>query len=274
MPDATPIPTARDDAQWPELPLASWRDTYATLHMWTQIVGKTRLALAPMENHWWQATMYVTDRGLTTSPMPWRGKVVVVDFDFVDHALVLRTSEGEARRLALAPMSVASFYADYTNALESLGVTPMVMPKPVEVEPAIPFAQDVEHASYDAAAVNRWWRALLQVDRVFKLFRSSFTGKQSPAHFFWGSFDHACTRFSGRTAPPHPGGRAELPGPRDGRGLIARMQQRRLLARRRCERGARVLRLRLPGAARLRSASGPARCRVLRPEGPRVHPAV
>ncbi len=211
MPDATPIPNARDGVEWPELPLASWRDTYATLHMWTQIVGKTRLALAPMENHWWQATMYVTDRGLSTSPMPWRGKVVVVDFDFVDHALVLRTSEGEARRLALAPMSVASFYAQYTNALESLGVVPTLMPRPVEVEPAIPFAQDVEHASYDAAAVNRWWRALLQVDRVFKLFRSSFTGKQSPAHFFWGSFDHACTRFSGRVAPPHPGGAPNCP---------------------------------------------------------------
>jgi hypothetical protein len=215
VPEAASIQSAHPDGEWPELPLASWRDTYATLHMWTQIVGKTRLALAPMENHWWQVAMYVNDRGLTTSPMPWRGEVLVVEFDFIGHELVLRTSTGEARRLALAPMSVAAFYAAYTDALASLGVMPELMPtlvpKPVEVDPAIPFAQDMAHASYDAAAANRWWRALLQVDRVFKLFRSGFIGKQSPAHFFWGSFDHACTRFSGRAAPRHPGGAPNCP---------------------------------------------------------------
>ena len=198
-------------AEWPELPLAPWRDTYATLHMWTQIVGKTRLALAPMENHWWQVALYLTDRGLGTSPMPWLGEVLVVEFDFVDHALLLRTSAGETRRLALAPMSVARFYAMYTDALASLGVKPALVPRPVEVETAIPFAQDTAHASYDAAAVHRWWRALVQVDRVFRQFRGGFTGKQSPAHFFWGSFDHACTRFSGRRAPTHPGGAPNCP---------------------------------------------------------------
>ena len=211
MSDSTSIRDERPRMEWPELSLAPWRETYATLHMWTQIVGKTRLALAPMENHWWQVTLYISERGLTTSPMPWLSKLLVVEFDFVDHALVLRTSEGEACRLALAPMSVASFYAKYTDALKSLGVTPTLMPKPVEVETAVPFAQDVAHASYDAEAVNRWWRALLQVDRVFKIFRSGFAGKQSPVHFFWGSFDLACTRFSGRAAPRHPGGAPNCP---------------------------------------------------------------
>lgn len=204
-------PAALASVAWPALPLAPWRDTYATLHMWMQVVGKTRLALAPMENHWWQVALYVTERGLTTTPMPWGERLLVADFDFTDHALVLRTSDGALRTLALAPRPVARFYADYMAALQSLGVAPTIMPRPVEVESAIPFAEDLEHAAYDAEAVNRWWRAMAQADRVFKRFRSRFAGKQSPAHFFWGSFDLATTRFSGRLAPRHPGGAPNCP---------------------------------------------------------------
>lgn len=191
---------------WPALSLAGWRDTYATLHMWTQVVGKTRLALAPMENHWWQCVLYVTDRGLTTTPMPEGARLLAVDFDFIDHVLVLRTGEGASRRFPLAARSVASFYAQYMEALHELGFAPRMLPRPVEVEVAIPFAEDHQHASYDGAAAQGWWRALAQADRVFKRFRSGFVGKQSPSHFFWGSFDLAVTRFSGRSAPRHPGG--------------------------------------------------------------------
>lgn len=192
---------------WPALPLADWRDTLATLHMWTQVVGKTRLALAPMENHWWQCTLYVTERGLTTTPMPAGARLLTVDFDFVDHLLVMRTADGARLQFPLAGgLSVAQFHAQYTRAQRELGFAPSILARPVEVKEAIPFAQDETHAAYDREAVERWWRALVQVDRVFKRFRSGFIGKQSPAHFFWGSFDLATTRFSGRPAPRHPGG--------------------------------------------------------------------
>lgn len=191
---------------WPALPLAAWRDTLATLHLWTQVVGKTRLALAPMENHWWQVVLLLTERGLTTSAMPWGGGSVTVDFDFIAHQLELRTSDGESRRLALAPQTVAQFYTRYMDALRALGVAPRILARPVEMETAIPFAEDAQHAAYDADAAQRWWRATANADRVFKRFRSGFVGKQSPSHFFWGSFDLATTRFSGRPAPRHPGG--------------------------------------------------------------------
>ena len=194
------------DAAWPALPLASWRDTYATLHMWMQIVGKTRLALAPMENHWWQVPLYVTPRGLTTSAMPCGQRNVDVEFDFLQHRLAIRTSDGGENGFALDAYSVADFFARYLDALQSLGVAPALMARPVEVDVAIPFAEDRQHASYDAAAAQRWWRILAQADRVLKRFRGRFLGKQSPAHFFWGSFDLAATRFSGRNAPRHPGG--------------------------------------------------------------------
>ena len=196
---------------WPPLPLAAWRDTYATLHMWTQIVGKTRLALAPMENHWWQCTLYASSRGLGTTTMAAGARVLTVDFDFMAHQLVLRTAQGEERSVALEPKSVARFHAQYLDALRSLGFDVETMARPVEVERAIPFAEDEEHAAYDRDAVQRWWRAMLQVDRVFKRFRSGFVGKQSPVHFFWGSFDLAVTRFSGRPAPRHPGGAPNCP---------------------------------------------------------------
>jgi hypothetical protein len=190
---------------WPALPLAAWRDTYATLHMWTQIVGKTRLALAPMENHWWQVPLYVTSSGLTTSPMPSRGVTISVDFDFLDHRLHIGTSEGTTRTVPLVRQSVADFYAAYMEALRALGQAVRIWPVPVEVERAIPFADDREHASYDADAARRWWRILVQADRVMKRFRGAFLGKSSPVHFWWGAFDLAVTRFSGRAAPRYPG---------------------------------------------------------------------
>ncbi|WP_332813926.1 DUF5996 family protein [Ramlibacter sp.] len=207
MPD-TASPSAET---WPPLPLAAWRDTLATLHMWTQVVGKTRLALAPMENHWWQTPLYVSERGLTTTAMPAGERLLTVDFDFIDHLLVLRTSDGEKRRLPLLAQSVARFHEQYRQALRELRFEFRMLARPVEVEPAIPFAEDEEHASYDRDATHRWWRALVRIDRVFKRFRSSFTGKQSPSHFFWGSFDLAVTRFSGRPAPRHPGGAPNCP---------------------------------------------------------------
>ena len=191
---------------WPALPLDSWRDSYATLHLYAQIVGKTRLALAPMENHWWQVVLYVTSRGLTTSPMPFDRRTVQVDFDFVDHQLIARASDGASASFALVPRSVADFYSEYMKVLHDLGVTVKIWPVPVELAEVTPFAEDREHSSYDPEAVSRFWRVLVQSERVMREFRGRFVGKASPVHFFWGSFDLAATRFSGRPAPPHPGG--------------------------------------------------------------------
>jgi hypothetical protein len=196
---------------WPPLPLAEWEDTRATLHMWTQIVGKTRLALAPMENHWWQVALYVTPRGLTTSAMPFGTRTVAVDFDFLDHHLYVRTNDDATRAIPLVPQSVADFFAAYLEALRSLGLEVRIHPVPVEIETAIPFAEDRTHASYDADTANRFWQLLVQADRVLRQFRGRFLGKQSPVHFFWGSFDLAATRFSGRRAPRHPGGAPHCP---------------------------------------------------------------
>ena len=196
---------------WPALPLDGWRDTYATLHMWTQIVGKTRLALAPAENHWWHVALYVTPRGLTTSAMPYGTRTFAVDFDFLDHHLYLRSSDGATRAVPLVPQSVADFYQVYREALRALDVDVRIMSRPVEIETAIPFPKDREHASYDADAARRCWRVLVQADRVLKRFRGRFSGKASPVHFFWGSFDLAVTRFSGRSAPRHPGGAPNCP---------------------------------------------------------------
>jgi hypothetical protein len=196
---------------WPALPLDVWRETYETLHMWTQIVGKTRLALSPMENHWWNVALYVTPRGLTTSAMPSGNRTASVDFDFIDHELVIRTSDGATRSLRLAPRTVADFYQEYASALGELDLAVRMRPVPVEVEVATPFAEDTRHASYDAALARRFWRVLAQADRVMKRFRARFIGKSSPVHFFWGSFDHAATRYSGRAAPRHPGGAPNCP---------------------------------------------------------------
>jgi hypothetical protein len=193
------------------LPLAEWRATYATLHMWSQIVGKTRLALAPMENHWWQVALYLTARGLTTSAMPYGGRSVEVQFDFIAHQLQIHVSDGSQHSFALTSMTVPEFFTQYMAALHDLGIDPAIYASPVEVVTAIPFAQDHEHATYDAHAAHQCWLIILNTQRVMKLFRGAFTGKQSPAHFFWGSFDLACTRFSGRRAPRHPGGAPHCP---------------------------------------------------------------
>ncbi len=195
---------ATDHDNWPALPLAAWQETYATLHMWTQMVGKVRLALAPMVNHWWQVTLYLTARGLTTSPMPYGRRIVQIDFDFVDHELRISTGDGLSRTLPLAPRAVADFYRDLMAALRSLGIEVRIWTTPVEVERRVPFEQDHEHGAYDPDAAHRCWRVLAQADRVLHDFRARFLGKCSPVHFFWGAFDLAVTRFSGRRAPEHP----------------------------------------------------------------------
>jgi hypothetical protein len=196
---------------WPALDYAQWRDTLQTLHLWTQIVGKVRLTLSPWLNHGWQVPLYVTARGLGTSAIHAAGGMVEIDFDFVDHRLVVRTSEGPDRGFALAPMSVASFYRQLMSELRAVGLTVTINVIPSEVPAPIRFPDDEVHASYDADAAQRFWRVLVQVDRVLKLFRTGFLGKCSPVHFFWGSFDLAVTRFSGRPAPLHPGGFPGLP---------------------------------------------------------------
>lgn len=196
---------------WPPLPLDGWRATMDTLHMWTQIVGKTRLALSPMQNHWWQVTLYVSPRGLTTSAIPWGNQTFEIEFDFLAHQLAIALSDGQERTIPLSSRSVAEFYQDYIEALSSLGVHPSIRAVPVEVETAIPFADDRTHATYDADAVQRHWRILLSADKVLQRFKSRFMGKASPVHFFWGSFDLAMTRYSGRVAPRHGGGAPNCP---------------------------------------------------------------
>ncbi len=187
----------------PALPLETMQDTLTTLHLWTQIVGTIRLALSPMLNHWWQVPLYITPRGLSTSPMPPGSEILQIDFDFITHALQIQSSSGETRAFLLAGHSVASFYQDVMETLHSLGVNVKIWTVPVEVGEQIPFEQDEKHAAYDPEAAHRFWRALLQVDRVMKIFRGRFCGKASPVHFFWGSFDMAATRFNGRSAPPN-----------------------------------------------------------------------
>lgn len=190
---------------WPALPLEAWQGTRDTLQLWTQIVGKLRLARAPEQNHWWHTTLYVSARGLTISPVPDGADVFEVEFDFLDHHLRIATSRGDQRVFALAPMSVAAFYERTMATLRSVGIAIGIWPVPVELADPIPFEQDTRHASYDAEAATRFWRALLQADRVLKRYRGEFLGKSSPVHFFWGSFDLAITRFSGRRAPPFTG---------------------------------------------------------------------
>jgi hypothetical protein len=191
---------------WPQLRVADWAATRDTLHMWTQVVGKIRLAKAPMQNHWWQTPLYVTPRGLTTSSIPDGRRLFDIEMDFLDARMRIRTSDGGSRAVVLEPKSVAEFHAETMAALRDLDVDVAIRPVPVEVQHAVPFAQDTGHAAYDAAAVRLFWGQLVQATRVITAFRSAFVGKVSPVHFFWGSFDLACTRFSGRTAPPHPGG--------------------------------------------------------------------
>jgi hypothetical protein len=196
---------------WPRLRLSDWLETRETVHRWTQIVGKLRLAHAPLVNHWWHATLYVTPRGLTTSSIPYGIGSFDCELDFVDHQLRIRTDDGGVRGVALAPKSVAQFYAETMTALEELGVPTRINARPNEVEVAVPFAEDHEHASYDPDAAERFWQQLLQANRGLGEFRAGFAGKSSPVHYFWGAMDLACTRFSGRTTPVHPGGVPNCP---------------------------------------------------------------
>lgn len=195
------------DRDWPPLPLDAWRETYTALHLWTQVVGKVRLALAPMVNHWWQVPLYVTCRGLTTSTIPHGRRVFHIDFDFLDHRLVVGTGEGAVRQFPLEAMSVARFYRQLMDALGDLDLDVSIWPVPVEM-PGTPvsFDRDDAEGAYDTEDVERFRRILIQTDRIFRAFRARFLGKSSPVHFFWGAFDLAVTRFSGREAPPHPGG--------------------------------------------------------------------
>jgi hypothetical protein len=190
-----------DAATWPSLPLAEWRDTHATLHMWMQIVGKTRLALAPRQNHWWHVPLYLTSRGLTTTPIPYGAGAFEVEFDFIDHRLIVETSGGDRRDVPLRAQAVADFYQEYVGLLAALGIVVKLWPVPVEAEHTIPFPEDRVHASYDGAHAHRFFRMLLQADRIMKRFSGRFLGKSSPVHFFWGASDLAVTRFNGRRAP-------------------------------------------------------------------------
>lgn len=203
-------PGPRDDA-WPAVPLASWSDTAATLHLWLQIVGKIRMAQSPPVNHSWHTTLYVTARGLSTSPIPYGDRTFEIAFDFVDHRLTIDTSDGRRGVFPLRPQSVAAFHRRLFEELAALGIQVRIHGKPNEVADPVPFDEDETHASYDGGSANRFWRALVQADRVLKEFRAGFTGKCSPVHFFWGAPDLAVTRFSGRRAPQHPGGIPNLP---------------------------------------------------------------
>lgn len=199
-------PTHCTDNPWQSLSVADWQDTYKTLHLWTQIVGKIRLSLAPKINHWWHSTLYVTPRGLTTSTIPYRTCNFQITFDFLNHQLLIETSDGTTRNITLKPRSVADFYQAVMNTLREIGIDIQIWTMPQEIAEPIPFEQDDIHAAYDPDYAQRFWRILIQADRLMTVFRSRYAGKCSPVHFFWGSFDLAVTRFSGRVAPEHPGG--------------------------------------------------------------------
>jgi hypothetical protein len=206
-----PAAVADTEDVWPELPWREWAATITTLHMWTQIVGKVRMAFAPPLNHWWHVPLYVSSRGLTTSPIPYGRRQFEVDFDFVDHRLEVTDTGGHSFSMPLEATSVARFYRRFMEGLRSLGIEVRITTKPVEVADAIPFESDEQHASYDPGEAQLFWRGLLQADRVMKAFQTGFVGKASPVHFFWGSFDLAASRYSGRPAPLHPGGTPNCP---------------------------------------------------------------
>lgn len=201
----------RTQDQWPALPLDDWADTYATLHRWTQIVGKIRLSQTPWTNHSWHGTLYVTSRGLTTSPIPHGPRTFEITFDFLEHKLLIQPSDGDSEMLDLRPQTVADFYRQLLGKLDEMGLGVSIHGRPNELEDATPFAEDVSHGSYEPEHAAKLWRVLVQTQRVFQRFRAGFIGKCSPVHFFWGAFDLAVTRFSGRPAPPHPGGAPNCP---------------------------------------------------------------
>jgi hypothetical protein len=198
-------PYSANQESWPELPLAAWQDTYATLHMWTQIVGKVRLALSPLVNHWWEVPLYVNARGLTSSAIPYVDGIFEVQFDFIDHTLIIQSSWGPSKTMPLRPQSVADFYAEFMSGLRSLGIEVKIWTMPCEVPNPVRFESDTQHASYDGEYAHRFWKVLASCDTIFKEFRAGFIGKDSPVHFFWGSFDLCVTRFSGRRAPERVG---------------------------------------------------------------------
>jgi hypothetical protein len=200
-----------NNPNWPAIPYADWRDTAQTLHMWTQIIGKIRMVQSPWLNHAWHVTLYVTPRGMTTGTIPHGERTFCIGFDFIDHQLVIESCEGDVEKLPLVAQDTADFYGAVMSTLDKMGFPVSINTKPNEVEEPIPFPEDRAHSAYDAEAVNRFWRALYQVDRVFNIFRARFGGKSSSVHFFWGSFDLAVTRFSGRPAPDHPGGMPNMP---------------------------------------------------------------
>ena len=204
-------PTLSNAEAWPSLPLEAWSDTCATLHMWTQIVGKIRLAQSPWINHSWHVTLYVTTRGLTTSPIPYGNRTFQIDFDFIGHEVKIQSSDGGVAGFSLQPQSVAAFYGRLQSEMGKLDLHVNINGKPNEIPDPIPFDQDETHKAYDPVYANRFWRVLVQADRVFKEFRARFVGKCSPVHYFWGAPDLAVTRFSGRPAPQHPGGVPHLP---------------------------------------------------------------
>ncbi|SCZ67915.1 DUF5996 family protein [Thiohalomonas denitrificans] len=203
--------SSQSENPWPTLPLEAWADTCATLHLWTQIVGKIRLSRSPWVNHSWHVTLYVTATGLTTSPIPYGTRTFQIDFDFIEHQLIIRTSDGRSARFALVAQSVAAFYTRLMEGLTRLELPLTIHRMPNELVDPIPFDEDDTHRFYDAQYANRFWRVLVQADRVFKVFRAAFVGKCSPVHYFWGAADLAVTRFSGRPAPPHPGGVPHMP---------------------------------------------------------------
>ena len=228
--DQEAIIVITETISWPVLPVEQWQPTRDTVHLWTQIVGKTRLALEPPLNHWWNSTLYVNEHGLTTSLMPGTGGAEI-EFDFTRHELTITTTEGAVRRMRLMPRTVADFYAEYRSHLHDLGIDVVIHSMPNEIADAVPFEADTVHRDYDADAMHRFWLSLVSAHRVMSQFRAGFRGKASPVHFFWGAFDLAATRFSGRPAPRHTAdGHPQLPGLGDDRGLQRRGVQLRLLA--------------------------------------------
>jgi hypothetical protein len=207
----TQVAAPAETSHWPSLVVDDWTCTRDTLHMWTQIVGKIRMTHMPLINHWWQVPFYVTPRGLSTDAIPYGNDVFDMEFDFVNNVLAIRHSDGRQRSLRLAAKPVAHFYGEVRSALDSLGITSEIVARPNEVDPAIPFAEDYRHAAYDPDAARTFWQQVMQAYRVMLNFRASFVGKVSPVHFFWGALDLACSRFSGRRAPKHPGGAINLP---------------------------------------------------------------
>ena len=203
---AVPVQSTSTDIIWPSQPLADWQDTYTTLHLWTQIIGKIQLALCPNVNHWWQCTLAVMPRGLTTGSIPYKNRSFQISFDFIDSQLQIDTSDGMTKKIALAPRSVADFYQTAIGTLREMGIEVRIWTMPQEMAAPIPFDQDYRHTAYDPESAKRCWHIFVQADRVMTAFRSQFIGKASPVQFFWGSFDLAVSRFSGRRAPEHPGG--------------------------------------------------------------------